>query len=123
MAPSSGPIYEAQMPKGTEPTPAKVLAFFTQRVRANLHLVLCFSPIGNKFRVRARQFPGLINECTVDWYMPWPEAALASCSHHASACECSPRRHPPHRYMPWPEAALVDVAKLYLRPLVRDRGR
>ena len=81
------------MPKGTEPTPAKVLAFFTQRVRANLHLVLCFSPIGNKFRVRARQFPGLINECTVDWYMPWPEAAL------------------------------VDVAKLYLRPLVRDRGR
>ena len=71
-----GPVFEAEMPKGTEATPAKLLAFFTERVRANLHLVLCFSPIGDKFRNRARQFPGLINECTVDWYLPWPEEAL-----------------------------------------------
>ena len=64
------------MPKGTEPTPAKLFAFFVERVRANLHLVLCFSPIGDKFRQRARQFPGLTNECTVDWYLPWPPEAL-----------------------------------------------
>ena len=54
-----GPVFEAEMPKGIEPTPSKLLAFFVQRVRANLHLVLCFSPIGEKFRERARQFPGL----------------------------------------------------------------
>ena len=71
-----GPIFEAQMPKGTEPTPTRLLAFFIERVRANLHLVLCFSPIGDKFRDRARQFPGLVNECTIDWYLPWPQSAL-----------------------------------------------
>ena len=71
-----GPVFEAQMPKGTEVTPSKLLAFFVERVRANLHLVLCFSPIGEKFGERARQFPGLINECTVDWYLPWPQSAL-----------------------------------------------
>ena len=41
-----------------------------------MHLVLCFSPIGAKFRDRARQFPGLINGTTVDWFLPWPEQAL-----------------------------------------------
>ena len=53
------PEFEAQMPKGTDPTPAKLFSFFISRVRANLHLVLCFSPIGEKFRQRARAFPGL----------------------------------------------------------------
>ena len=70
------PEFEAEMPKGTEPTPAKLFSFFISRVRANLHLVLCFSYIGDKFRTRARMFPGLINGCTVDWYLPWPAAAL-----------------------------------------------
>ena len=50
------------MPKGTEVTPAKLFSFFIERVRANLHLVLCFSPIGERFRQRAMKFPGLINE-------------------------------------------------------------
>lgn len=37
------------------------------QVRKNLHVVLCFSPVGDKFRVRARQFPALVS-CTVfDW--------------------------------------------------------
>ena len=64
------------MPKDSEPTPSKLWAFFIERVRANLHLVLCFSPVGEKFRQRARMFPGLINGCTVDWYLPWPAGAL-----------------------------------------------
>lgn len=38
--------------------------FFPLQVRSNLHLVLCFSPVGDAFRIRARKFPGLIN-CTV----------------------------------------------------------
>lgn len=50
------------------------------RVRDNLHVVLCFSPVGDKFARRAQQFPGLINGCTIDWFMPWPEEALTSVS-------------------------------------------
>ena len=65
--------YQA-MYKGTEPTADEIWAFFIERVRSNLHLSLCFSPVGEKFRERARQFPGLVNECTIDWFLPWPQS-------------------------------------------------
>uniref|UniRef100_A0A8C3DXB0 Dynein axonemal heavy chain 12 n=1 Tax=Corvus moneduloides TaxID=1196302 RepID=A0A8C3DXB0_CORMO len=42
----------------------------------NLHIVVAFSPIGDAFRNRLRQFPSLINCCTIDWFQPWPEDAL-----------------------------------------------
>lgn len=50
--------------------------FFIDRVRDNLHIVLCFSPVGEKFRTRARKFPGLVSGCIIDWFFPWPEDAL-----------------------------------------------
>lgn len=52
--------------------------FFIEKCRKFLHVVLCFSPVGDKFRVRARQFPALVN-CTVfDWFHGWPHEALVS---------------------------------------------
>lgn len=50
-------------------TPAELWAYFVERTRANLHCVLCFSPIGDSFRDRLRQFPSLINCCTIDWWV------------------------------------------------------
>jgi dynein axonemal heavy chain len=53
-------------------------SLFVQRVRDNLHIVLCLSPVGDSFRVRCRKFPSLINCMTVDWFTQWPKAALRS---------------------------------------------
>jgi dynein heavy chain len=39
---------------------------------------LCFSPVGDAFRNRARKFPALINCTVIDWFHPWPEEALLS---------------------------------------------
>lgn len=62
--------------KGKDPNPQQVYEYFVNRLRDNLHIVLCFSPVGTKFRDRARKFPALFNECTIDWFLPWPKEAL-----------------------------------------------
>ena len=54
----------------------EIMTFFTERVRNNLHVVLCLSPIGDAFRTRLRMFPALVNCCTIDWFTAWPEDAL-----------------------------------------------
>lgn len=41
-------------------------------------MALCFSPVGESFRRRARQFPALVNCTVIDWYQPWPQDALYS---------------------------------------------
>ncbi|RYG70357.1 hypothetical protein EON64_00405, partial [archaeon] len=71
----SKPCQEAGVNPGM---PAEVYNFFISRVRTNLHLVLCLSPIGESFRTRLRMFPALVNCCTIDWFTEWPEQALRS---------------------------------------------
>jgi dynein heavy chain len=39
-------------------------------------MTLCFSPVGDSLRRRARQFPALVNSTVIDWYQPWPQDAL-----------------------------------------------
>lgn len=50
--------------------------FFIDRVKKNLHMALCFSPVGDLFRQRATRFPAIINCTVIDWFHPWPEDAL-----------------------------------------------
>ena len=53
-------------------------SFFISKVRTNLHIIMCFSPVGENFKIWARQFPALIN-CTVyDYFTDWPFEALVS---------------------------------------------
>lgn len=54
--------------KNLELSPLALFAFFVTRCRENLHIVVAFSPIGDAFRNRLRQFPSLINCCTIDWF-------------------------------------------------------
>jgi len=50
--------------------------FFISKIKKNLHVCLCFSPVGEAFRRRASRFPSLINCSVIDWFQPWPETAL-----------------------------------------------
>ena len=68
-----------QVPNFVE-TPDNLVKFFIDRVRSNLHIVLCMSPVSTKFSERARRFPGIIAGCTIDWYLPWPKEALIAVS-------------------------------------------
>ncbi|NWZ55127.1 DYH1 protein, partial [Haliaeetus albicilla] len=61
---------------GQQPTKANLMAAYTARVRSNIHMVLCMSPIGEVFRARLRQFPSLVNCCTINWFNEWPAEAL-----------------------------------------------
>uniref|UniRef100_A0A3Q3L381 Dynein axonemal heavy chain 11 n=1 Tax=Labrus bergylta TaxID=56723 RepID=A0A3Q3L381_9LABR len=55
-------------------------SFFIERIRRQLKVVLCFSPVGFTLRTRARKFPALVNCTAIDWFHPWPQLALKSVS-------------------------------------------
>ena len=40
------------------------------------------SPIGDDFKRRLRMFPSLVNCCAIDWFLAWPQEALASVANH-----------------------------------------
>jgi len=61
---------------GLQPTKNNLFAAYLSRVKANVHVVLAFSPIGDAFRNRLRMFPSLVNCCTIDWFREWPAEAL-----------------------------------------------
>ena len=63
---------------GYSQEPAEVWKFFIKRIRQNLHMALCFSPMGGSLRTRARRFPALASCTVIDWFQPWPEQALYS---------------------------------------------
>ena len=85
-------VMKAQYPKRI-PTNDALYGFFIERVRANLHTCLCFSPVSEKFRQRALKFPAVFSGCTMDWFMAWPKDALVGVADHilgSFEIACSP---------------------------------
>src|SRR5690606_21987721 len=62
--------------KRIPPTKLNMFAQYIARVRRNIHICLCMSPMGETFRQRLRMFPSLVNCCTIDWFTSWPAEAL-----------------------------------------------
>ncbi|CAH8498270.1 unnamed protein product [Heterobilharzia americana] len=69
-------LVEAAKRDGVDESTQSIFRFFIERVRANLHIVLCMSPIGEPFRHRIRKFPAFVNCTTIDWFSEWPLEAL-----------------------------------------------
>jgi dynein heavy chain len=63
---------------GKTPDRKNCWEFFINEVKRNLHVVLCFSPVGDGFRNRSLKFPALVNCTVIDWFQPWPYEALLS---------------------------------------------
>jgi len=54
----------------------EIPAYFIEKSQRNIHIILCFSPKGPKFKQRAREFPGVISCTSMDWFHDWPKEAL-----------------------------------------------
>ena len=66
------PVMKAEYPR-RPPTNENLYEYFLSRARSNLHVVLCFSPVGEKFQNRALKFPGIwifLKAITVDNLRP-----------------------------------------------------
>lgn len=64
--------------KGVLETKDELWNYFLEKIRDNMHIVLCMSPAGDTLRIRCRNFPGLVSNSQINWFFPWPEEALVS---------------------------------------------
>jgi dynein heavy chain len=61
---------------GIEENNQAIYNFLLDRVKANLHVIVCMSPVGEAFRNRIRMYPALVNCTTIDLFNEWPPEAL-----------------------------------------------
>lgn len=76
------------------------------QIRKNLHVVLCFSPVGGQLKSCAEQFPALINCMTLDWCVVGNCVQSGQWQVRLLLVNC--------RFHSWPEDALISVARRFL---------
>merc|ERR1719506_2652614 len=65
---------------GAEESLNLLYAYFLDRLKDNLHIVFCLSPVNAKFPIRAQKFPAVFSNVNINWFLPWPEEALIAVS-------------------------------------------
>uniref|UniRef100_G3QM43 Dynein axonemal heavy chain 17 n=1 Tax=Gorilla gorilla gorilla TaxID=9595 RepID=G3QM43_GORGO len=88
--------------------------FFIEKVRGQLKVILCFSPVGSVLRVRARKFPAVVNCTAIDWFHEWPEDALVS---------VSARFLEETEGIPWEVKASISFFMSYVHTTVNEMSR
>ena len=111
--------------EGIVDTKEAMYDYFIGKVKKNLHVCLCFSPVGENFRRRASRFPSLINCTVIDWFQPWPEQALYDVAKRFLG-EISDLGDPEARegiikFMPFSFGAVNNASTEYLRQERRYR--
>ncbi|NXB98994.1 DYH17 protein, partial [Orthonyx spaldingii] len=102
---------------GLEDSKENCWKLFIEKVRRQLKVVLCFSPVGSTLRVRARRFPAVVNCTAIDWFHEWPEDALVSVS--SRFLEETPDIEPEvkasiSRFMSFVHTSSKEMSKIYL---------
>ena len=49
---------------------------FERNCLNNLHIIICFSYIGDYLKECCRNYPSILSCTTVDWFTIWPNSAL-----------------------------------------------
>ncbi|XP_037924668.1 dynein beta chain, ciliary isoform X3 [Hermetia illucens] len=92
--------------------------FFIDRVRRQLKVVLCFSPVGSTLRVRSRKFPAIINCTSINWFHEWPQEALISVSmNFLQETSVLPEQHRDAvaKFMAYVHTSVNATSKVYLQ--------
>lgn len=79
-------MLKAQNEGNKEPKDIKdevLLSQFYSRIQNNFHIVFLMSKTGDNLRNYGRMYPGLINNTTIVWFMPWPAEALVEVANNS----------------------------------------
>jgi dynein heavy chain len=116
-----GNVFTAVKGEGIVPSKDNSWRYFINRVRKNLHMSLCFSPVGDAFRNRARKFPALVNATVIDWFHPWPQEALLSVANKFLEETEMPSDEVRKAVVSFLPFSFTEVQKLSEEVLVKDR--
>ncbi|XP_042277329.1 dynein axonemal heavy chain 10 isoform X2 [Thunnus maccoyii] len=107
---------------GAGPSKESVWKYFVNKSANNLHIVLGMSPVGDTLRTRCRNFPGLMNNTVIDWFLPWPpQALLAVAQSFLGESPMIPEEHAPAviDHVCMVHSSVGDYSKLFQQKLRR----
>ncbi|CAH8499452.1 unnamed protein product [Schistosoma intercalatum] len=107
-------LLEVAKQEGIAESTQAIFRFFIERVRANLHIILCMSPIGEPFRNRIRMFPAFVNCTTIDWFSEWPlEALLEVAEKYLASVDININEPDPQLLVKKQGKMRISVAKIF----------